>query len=78
MRTRGYGLKREEWYSICSAHDYQPGCARCEAGHWSNIVVLRFSGMIYLVWPRLWRWWANRPNSRQRRWLESIFPRLKA
>jgi len=35
MRTRGKGLKKEIWFSICSRHAiYDENCNMCNTGSW--------------------------------------------
>lgn len=84
MRTlpsRRWGPFRQEWYSICSAgHDEGPNgnCDRCRAGMWHNVVAQRIGHAIYVRWPSVWRWWANRRFfNRTARFLEGHFPNLK-
>jgi len=59
--TRGKGLFREEWYSICSVHyRYQKTCNNCKAGDWHNVVSVWFGQQVFEYMPNVWRWWANR------------------
>ena len=38
MKSRGEGLNREEWYSVCSMHhDYDENCGACNVGSWINV-----------------------------------------
>ena len=61
MRTRGKGLKKEVWFSICSAHmEYDENCPRCATGTWNNVIKHKISSLIYDIFPSLWRWWVNR------------------
>lgn len=77
-RFRGSGLFKEQWFSICSSHlNPDKNCPRCHAGHWHNVYQSKFSNFVYKWCPRLWRWFANRPNSSTRRRLEKFFPNLK-
>jgi hypothetical protein len=78
LRSRGRGLFRQEFYSICSMHSKpQDDCDCCNAGSWRNVYATMLSHTFYKVSPFLWRWWANRPNSKSRKRLEEIFPNLK-
>lgn len=79
MRTRGRFLFKEEFYSICSAHMHSEGidCKLCETGSWHNVYMLKASQLVYKISPSLWRWWANRPNSKSRKQLKEWFPNLK-
>lgn len=61
MRTRGKGLKKEIWFSICSGHyDYDENCKACNKGHWKNALKHRISLGFYNLCPSLWRWWINK------------------
>jgi len=61
MRTRGKGLKKEIWFSICSSHqEYDENCPRCTTGTWNNVIKYKISSFIFDVCPSLWRWWVNR------------------
>lgn len=81
MKTRGWGLWRAEWYSLCSAHrNSSPDstCENCRAGHWVNVYGHNIDSFVYRHWPDFWRWKANRRwfNSRHR-FLEKHFPNLR-
>lgn len=61
LKTRGRGLRRQEWYSICSAHqEYKEDCERCNCGTWSNVWRVHFSNLVYKIAPGFWIWWVNR------------------
>jgi hypothetical protein len=63
LAVRGWGPWRQEWYSICSAHQNggpDDECQLCRAGLWRNCWRQFFGHIVYKRWPRLWRWWANR------------------
>jgi hypothetical protein len=61
MRTRGKGLKKEVWYSICSAHrDYKEDCSACNTGSWYKVWKVKVESIIYWISPRFWRWYVNR------------------
>lgn len=78
LESRGSGLRREEWYSICSRHRHpRKGCHLCHTGHWVNVAAHNVEHAIYVCAPWLWRWWVNRPNSATRKRLESVFPGLR-
>jgi hypothetical protein len=69
---------RQQWFSLCSTHyNGKIGCNRCHAGQWLNTTGHFFGHWIYKLFPRLWRWWANRPNSSSRKFLEKHFPNLR-
>jgi hypothetical protein len=77
MRTRYRGPLREDWYSICSKHqNYKADCKLCQTGQWRNRYLRHFGSFIYKNCPKLWRWWANRKNSKSRKFLEKTFPNL--
>lgn len=60
-KTRGTGLKKEIWFSICSRHAiYDENCKMCNTGSWNNAIKHKISSLIYKLFPSLWRWWANR------------------
>jgi hypothetical protein len=76
----GEGLSRVRWYSICNAHP--PGltrtdCPRCMTGFYVSDVVQKTDAFLCRFAYPLWYWWHNRPNSKARRRLESIFPGLR-
>jgi hypothetical protein len=78
MKSKGFGPFRREWYSICSAHrNDDPGCKMCQTGRWVNVWRLWCSQVIYRMHKPTWIWWANRPNSKTRKWLLSVFPNLR-
>ncbi len=78
MRTRGWGLWRQDWYSICSQHrDYRESCLRCRTGSWHNRIATKIDSLFFRFCPYGWRKWANRKNSPSRKRLESWFPGLK-
>lgn len=61
--TRGWGPWRQDWYSICSAHQHggpEDDCRLCRAGKWRNRWRHFLGHCVYKISPRLWRWWANR------------------
>lgn len=78
MRTRRWGPFRQEWYSICSRHcEHNETCRLCRTGHWVNAWKHAIGAAFFWCSPPLWRLWANRPWSPQRRFLEETFPGLK-
>lgn len=82
LPSKGWGPWRAEWYSICSKmHGFDPerraACRACNAGTWRNVWVGRFDSLVYRRARRTWLWWHNRPRSKSRRTLESIFPGLR-
>ena len=61
MRTRGKGIKKEIWFSICSRHAiHDENCNMCNVGHWQNAIRHKVSSLIYELFPSMWRWWVNR------------------
>lgn len=78
LRSRGWGPLREEWYSICCfSPGHKKNCPRCHTGHWVNVWRQRIEHLHYKFFPAHWRRMANRPDSEQRRRIESVFPGLK-
>lgn len=78
MRSRRVGIWRQDWYSICSVHrEHKKSCRMCRAGRWHYRAAMKLDSLFYWAWPWAWRKWANRKNSRTRKWLESIFPGLR-
>jgi hypothetical protein len=74
----GWGPWRANWYSICSQHfKTDPACRACMAGHYINDWRHAMGKAVHDRCYPLWYWWANRPNSRSRRFLEEVFPGLK-
>jgi len=56
MKTRGKYFKREEWYSICSAHrEFHEDCPTCNTGSWQNVWITKLKALVYFVSPGLWR-----------------------
>lgn len=71
-RFRGWGPWREQWFSVCSAHQIPSDCPRCRVGSYRNIGAVGFSQLLckfaYPVW-----FWTNNPHLRWRdriRWRE--------
>lgn len=78
MMTRGWGPWRQDWYSICSAHmKPQTDCPNCQAGQWINTWNHALGGIVYRLHKPTWLWWANRPNSKTKRFLRKHFPNLR-
>ncbi len=85
VKTRRWGPFRQEWYSICSGHNWrkytEETCPRCQKGQWINVWRQAAGSFVFERWPDVWRWWANhRWNVLARaesRWLESVFPGLR-
>jgi hypothetical protein len=56
MKSRGEGLLREEWYSICSVHhDYNEDCNMCNCGNWINVEKQKEEGELFDRDPDEWR-----------------------
>lgn len=67
MKTRGFGPFTQDFYSVCSTHrEEQDGCSRCAIGTWKYRIVQKVEDQLFLMSPRLWRVWANRPAGRAR------------
>lgn len=78
-KTKPGGPKGHRWYSICSKHrDYDASCNCCNAGQWCNERRLYWEGLLFKVWPWLWRKWINRKSSSDRKFIEDTFPNLKS
>jgi hypothetical protein len=78
IRSRYWGPFKQEWYSICSAHQgFDPSCPRCQAGHWRSVVVQAIDSTVHRFAYPVWFWWHNRPNSASRKRLKGFFPNLK-
>ena len=78
MKTKGKFLTKQYFYSICSGHSGdEEDCSRCQKGMWRYVWAIWLSGLLYKISPKLWRIWANRPNSKTRKFLEETFPNLK-
>ena len=61
MKTRGKGIFKEEWYSICSAHyEHNENCELCNKGMWVNVIKHKIGSFIYDHFPNIWRWYVNR------------------
>jgi hypothetical protein len=66
------------WYSICSRHgEYHEECGACNKGRWINQDYQELEQWLYRNSMKLWRQWANRAASKERSFLERIFPRLR-
>lgn len=75
---RWVGVMREQWCSICSAHQrYHEGCPRCAAGRYINLVQSQAEHYLYERDPAAWCRFANREGSSSRQFLEEVFPNLK-
>lgn len=66
--SKGWGLFRYEWYSICSGHgynhdgnyyEYDTDCSCCLAGRWVNCWLQVVESYFYNHHYPLWFWWAN-------------------
>lgn len=74
--VKGKWFWKYRWYSICSKHrDYDKFCSMCCSGRWINVWSQQIARRIF-SW-KIRRWWNNRPNSKSRLFLESVFPNLK-
>lgn len=78
MRSEKRGLFWWDWYSICSRHrDHLETCRLCLTGQWKRRASVWASGVFHRAFPRLWRWWVNRPGGLDRKFLETVFPGLR-
>lgn len=76
--TIGKLFWKQRWFSICSAHyEYKEDCGMCNAGHWTNVWQWKFGFIMYKLWPNLWTWYMNRPNSKARKQIMELFPKLR-
>ncbi len=78
--TKGKLWWKYRWISICSIHGFegtQIECNMCQTGIWSNLWISKISSLIYKLFPKLWIWYMNRPNSKARKQIEEWFPKLK-
>lgn len=65
LPSRGKGLWREEFYSLCSKHrDSRDDCNNCAKGQWMNVCRHKFGHAFYMACPNIWRWWVNLPGIR--------------
>lgn len=77
-RTKGIFLLKQTWYSICSRHyEYDDKCEGCKMGVWTYNISHFFSGIIYKIFPSLWKLYMNRENSKARKKIKEWFPKLK-
>jgi hypothetical protein len=75
---RGKFFWKERWFSICSAHiDFNKDCKACNAGYWTNVWGWKISGVVSKLFPKFWIYWMNRPNSKARKQIMELFPKLK-
>jgi len=78
--TKGRLWWKRRWSSICSMHGWeghQIECPACQAGSWTNIWKNKIGGVVYYISPKFWVWYMNRPNSKARKQIMKIFPKLK-
>ena len=78
--TNGRLWWKKRWFSICSMHGLegtQVECGMCQAGYWTNIWKWKIGGVISYLFPKLWVWYMNRPNSKARKQVKEWFPKLK-
>jgi hypothetical protein len=77
----GWGPWRRNWSCICSIHggaaEENRDCDMCMTGMYYWCISRAIGHFIYQHNPSLWRWWANLPNSRSRRFLRRTFPNLE-
>lgn len=79
-KTKGHLWWKKWWASICSMHGLegpQVECNMCQSGTWVNVWGNKTSGIIHYMFPVLWIWWMNRPNSKARKQVKKWFPKLK-
>lgn len=60
-KPKGKYWKKEIWFSFCSAHrEYNKDCKACNHGSWRNVWGSKFEGVVYKLFPKLWKWWVNK------------------
>lgn len=60
MKSKGRGLRKQVYFSICSAHQSDnEDCPLCKVGAWRNYWGWRFGHIVYKISPRIWRFFAN-------------------
>lgn len=75
MKYRYWGIFKQEWYSVCSAHvDVKHDCPTCFVGFWHNIILLKIGHYLHENHYRLWYWWNNLEFKKAK--LKKIFPNL--
>ena len=78
LTAKGWGPWKYEWYSICSAHhSREEKCSMCQAGYWVNCWIHYIDSLIYKYFKSFWLYWHNRENSKTKKQLRKIFPKLK-
>lgn len=61
MRTKGLGIKKKIWFSICSVHqEYNKNCNLCNKGTWVPVWRYKISSLVYDIAPGLWRFFVNK------------------
>lgn len=61
MKTRGKGLRKQEFYSFCSQHLIEDeNCELCKHGVWINIYKHKIDSFIHDHFYKLWHWYMNR------------------
>ena len=80
--SRYWGPFRQEWYSICSAHQYgspYSDCDLCKCGRWVPVVDHMISQYFHNNHYKLWYWYVNHDifGYQMRRRLKKWFPNLK-
>lgn len=61
MKDKGMLFWKKRWFSICSAHhSYQKDCKLCNAGSYYNAWSVKWSQLIYKLFPETWRWWKSK------------------
>jgi hypothetical protein len=74
-KSKGFGPWRQDWYSICSRHRWHmEGCRLCAVGQWRNRWAHIAGSVLFKLAPGIWIWWANRPRSGARKFMEKVFP----
>jgi hypothetical protein len=60
-KTKGHLFWKFEWYHLCSRHQgYNAECRLCQKGEWVSVGLLKISGIVYQLFPKIWRAWVNR------------------
>lgn len=67
LPSRGEGLDRQEFYSLCSMHyDSDPNCHMCNTGHWYYVNRRKAWHIIFKLCPGLWRLFANTKKNKEK------------
>ena len=60
LTFRGKGLRKQRWYSLCSAHpNHDKDCSMCQTGMWHNIYLNKIETWFHDHTYGLWYFWVN-------------------